>query len=227
MADARALAALLQLASPALPVGAFSYSQGLERAIHDGDVGDEAALRDWIVSVVAGPLAHFDAPSIARMHAAWATGDIATVERWNERVLATRETAELRAETLQMGASLAKLVALWGRGEPAFRQRVAELDEPAYPAAFAAAAVALGLAAHDAVVAFLWGAAENLVAAAMKAGPFGQGGGQRVLLAAHAAIDAAARIATTIGDDELWSSAPGLAIASARHETQYSRLFRS
>jgi urease accessory protein len=227
MADARSLAALLQLASPALPVGAFSYSQGLERAIHDGDVGDEAALADWIVSVVAGPLAHFDAPAIARMHSAWAAGDVAAVERWNERVLASRETAELRAETLQMGASLAKLVALWGRGEPAFRRRVAAQGEATFPAAFAAAAVALDVGAHDAVVAFLWSAAENLVAAALKAGPFGQGAGQRVLLAAHAAIDTAARVATTIGDDELWSSSPGLAIASARHETQYSRLFRS
>lgn len=227
MADARALAALLQLASPALPVGAFSYSQGLERAVHDGDVGDEAALRDWILGIVAGPLAHFDAPAIVRMRAAWAAGDDATVERWNERVLATRETAELRAETLQMGASLAKLVALWGRGDATLRRRVAELDEPTYPAIFAAAAVALDVGAPDAVVAFLWSAAENLVAAGLKAGPWGQAAGQRVLLAAHGPIDAAARVATTIGDDDLWSSAPGLAIASARHETQYSRLFRS
>ncbi len=227
MADARSLAALLQLASPALPIGAFSYSQGLERAIHDGDVGDEAALHDWILGIVAGPLAHFDAPAIVRMHAAWSAGDGATVERWNERVLATRETAELRAETLQMGASLAKLVALWGRGDPALRRRVAALDEPTYPAVFAAAAVALDVGAEDAAVAFLWSAAENLVAAALKAGPWGQAAGQRVLLAAHDAIDAAARVATTIGDDGLWSSAPGLAIASSRHETQYSRLFRS
>lgn len=227
MADPRALAALLQLASPALPVGAFSYSQGLELAIHEGDVHDEASAREWIVSVVAGPLAHFDAPAIVRIHAAWKTGDDDAVVRWNERILATRETAELRAETLQMGASLAKLVALWGRGGAALRARVAALDTPTFPAAFAAAAVALDLEAGDAAVAFLWSAAENLVAAALKAGPLGQAAGQRILLAVHAAIDAAARTATTIADDDLWSSSPGLAIASSRHETQYSRLFRS
>jgi urease accessory protein len=227
MADARTLAALLQLASPALPVGAYSYSQGLERAIHDGAVGDEAAATAWVVDLVRGPLAHFDAPALVRMHAAWTAGDVDAVTRWNERVLASRETQELRAETVQMGASLAKLVAAWGRGTPAWRAAVASLGEPSFPAAYAAAAVALGIATEDAVVAFLWSAAENLVAAAMKAGPFGQLAGQRILLAAHDAIEAGARIATTIDDDDLWSSAPGLAIFSAHHETQYSRLFRS
>jgi urease accessory protein len=126
-----------------------------------------------------------------------------------------------------MGASLAKLVVAWGRGAPSLRRDVAALDEPTFPAAFAAAAVALGVDADDAVVAFLWSAAENLVAAAMKAGPFGQLAGQRILLAAQDAIEAAAKTATTLGDDAMWSSSPGLAIASSRHETQYSRLFRS
>ena len=227
MADARRLAALLQLASPALPVGAYSYSQGLERAIHDGDVGDEASATAWVLDFIGGPFAHFDAPALVRMHAAWTAGDVATVAHWNERVLASRETAELRAESVQMGASLAKLVAAWERGSPSWRASVASLDEPSYPSAYAAAAVALGIPAEDAAVAFLWGAAENLVAAALKAGPFGQLAGQRILLAAQDAIGAAAKLATTLDDDELWSSAPGLAIASARHETQYSRLFRS
>ena len=227
MSDARRLAALLQLASPALPVGAYSYSQGLERAIHDGDVGDEASATAWVLDLVGGPLAHFDAPALVRMHAAWAGSDVATVMHWNERVLASRETAELRAETVQMGASLTKLVAAWERGTPAWRATVASLAEPSFPAAYAAAAVALDIASEDAAVAFLWGAAENLVAAAMKAGPFGQLAGQRILLAAHEPIADAARTATSIDDDDLWSSAPGLAIASSRHETQYSRLFRS
>ena len=87
--------------------------------------------------------------------------------------------------------------------------------------------MALDIASEDAAVAYLWGAAENLVAAALKGGPFGQLAGQRILLAAHEPIAAAARLAMSIDDDDLWSSAPGLAIASARHETQYSRLFRS
>jgi urease accessory protein len=227
MPDTRTLAALLQLASPALPVGAYSYSQGLERAIHDGDVADEASATAWIVDMVLGPLAHFDAPALVRLHAAWVLGDDANVAHWNARVLATRETRELRAEALQMGASLAKLVAAWERGSPALRERVAALTEPTFPAAYAAAAVALGIDARDACVAFLWGAAENLVAAALKSGPFGQLAGQRMLLCAQGAVAEAAEIAATIDDDDLWSAAPGLAIASSRHETQYSRLFRS
>lgn len=227
MRDARSLAALLQLASPALPVGAFSYSQGLERALHDGDVADETAAASWIVDVVRGPLAHFDAPAILRIHAAWDAGEVAEVERWNARVLASRETMELRAETLQMGASLVKLVAAWARGSAALRASVTTLDAPTFPAAWAAAAVALDVDARDAVVAFLFGTAENLVAAALKAGPFGQLAGQRILLAAHEAIGEAVVVATAIHDDDMWSSSPGLAIASSRHETQYSRLFRS
>jgi len=227
MRDVRALAALLQLASPALPIGAYAYSQGLERAIHDGDVADEAAVAAWITDLVRGPLAHFDAPVIVRLHAAWAGHDIATVAHWNERVLATRETMELRAETVQMGASLAKLVAAWEQGTPGLRAAVAALDEPTFPAAYAAGAVALGIDARDAVVAFLWSTAENLVAASLKAGPFGQLAGQRILLFAHPVIAEAAGIAVEIDDDDMWSSAPGLAIASARHESQYSRLFRS
>ena len=227
MADARRLAALLQLASPALPVGAFSYSQGLERAIHDGIVRDEATARAWIVDLVSGPLAHFDAPAIVRMHAAWSSGDLAGVEHWNTRVLASRETAELRAETLQMGASLGKLVVAWERGSASLRRQVAALDDATFPAAWAAASVALDVSAGDAAIAYLWSAAENLVAAALKAGPFGQLAGQRILLAAQESIAEAAGVATTIGDDDMWSSSPGLAIASSRHEEQYSRLFRS
>lgn len=227
MADARRLAALLQLASPALPVGAFSYSQGLERAIHDGIVADEASARRWILDVVGGPLAHFDAPAILRMHAAWSRDDVEHVAHWNERVLASRETAELRAETLQMGASLAKLVIAWGRGAPRLREGLAALQAPSFPAAWAAAAVALDVDAESAATAFLFGAAENLVAAALKAGPFGQLAGQRILLDAQAVIERASAEANALDDDDLWSSAPGLAIASALHETQYSRLFRS
>jgi urease accessory protein len=126
-----------------------------------------------------------------------------------------------------MGASLAKLVGAWQRGTPALRDGIAALGEATFPAAYAAAAVALGVDAKDAAVAFLWGAAENLVAAALKSGPFGQVAGQRILLAAQGAVAEGAEVAIAIDDDDLWSSAPGLAIASSRHETQYSRLFRS
>ncbi len=218
--DARRLAALLQLASPALPVGAYSYSQGLEWAVHDEQVHDAAGAREWIFALLRGPVAHFDAPLWQRLYAAWCAEDSAAFARWNERFVASRESAELRAETLQMGSSLAKLAVDLGLRAPA-------LAALSFPAAFAAMAVELDVSATDGLTAFLWSAVENQVAAAVKAIPLGQVAGQRILLAAQHEVAAAVTVAMELPDDELASAAPGLALASALHETQYSRLFRS
>lgn len=218
--DARRLAALLQLASPALPVGAFSYSQGLERAVHDGQVRDGDGTRAWIFALLHGPVAHFDAPVWWRLFHAWQGNDSSAFARWNERFIASRESAELRAETLQMGASLARLAVDLGLRAPA-------PGALSFPAAFAALSAELDVRPHDGLTAFVWTAVENQVAAAVKAVPLGQVAGQRILLAAHDEIARVVSIASAIADDDLASAAPGLALASALHETQYSRLFRS
>jgi urease accessory protein len=217
--------AMLQLASPLLPVGAYAYSQGLERAVHDGHVIDAATAQRWIVDLVRGPVAHFDAPVFLRLHGAAVARDAASFTRWNGRVIASRETRELRAESVQMGASLATLARELG-----LRQASAlldGLDRVAFPAAFAACAVALGVDVDDASIACLYGWLENQVAALLKVAPLGQATGQRLLLAAQQPLAEAIAIAATLADDELASSAPGLALSSALHETQYSRLFRS
>jgi urease accessory protein len=218
--DARHLAALLQLASPALPVGAFCYSQGLERAVHDGYVHDGDSTRAWIFALLKGPVAHFDAPVWWRLHHAWRSGDATAFGCWNERYVASRESAELRAETLQMGASFVLLAVDLGLRAPA-------AGELSFPAAFAAVSAELDVRPQDGLTAFVWTTIENQVAAAIKAVPLGQVAGQRILLAAHDEIAAVVAIAATLEDDELASAAPGLALASALHETQYSRLFRS
>lgn len=212
--------ALLQLASPALPVGGFAYSQGLEAAIADGTVHDAASAQRWIEDVLALSLARLEAPLWLRVHDAAAAGNEAQVAHWNAELLAARETAELRAETLQMGASLLRVFPALGLDAPS-------LAQPTYPAAFALACARLGIARTDGLTTYLWTWAENQVLVSVKTIPLGQQAGQSMLTALHAAIARAANDAAQLGDDELGTAAFGLALLSARHETQYSRLFRS
>lgn len=209
------LARLLQLASPALPVGAYSYSGGLEAAIEAGEVNDAASAGRWIGEVLEHSVARLEAPVLARMFA-----EGADIARWNAFFLAARETAELRAETVQMGYSLNRLL-------PALGVEPLALEEPSYPAAFAHAARAWAIAPREALVAYLWAWAENQVMAAVKTVPLGQTDGQRLLVALGARLDSIAGQVLLLADDEIANFAPRLALLSARHETQYSRLFRS
>jgi len=202
------LARLLQLASPTLPVGAYSYSQGLEAAIEAGHVRDAATAQGWIADVLELSVARMEAPVLRAQIAA------PTQER-NDFFIATRETAELRAETLQMGQALCRL--LGDLGIPV------SIDEPAYPSVYALAVRHWKIEPREAVVAYLWSWLENQVIAAVKAVPLGQTAGQRILLELGARLDSIDDVS-----EEAWSNfAPGLAVLSARHETQYSRLFRS
>jgi urease accessory protein len=220
----RALTRLLQLASPALPVGAFSYSQGLEAACAAGVVRDAASAQAWIGDVLRFSVARMEAPVFLRLSAAWRRADAIAVADWNERFLASRETAELRAETAQMGYSLRRLLIELGEGDAA---ALAALDEIAFPTAFAHAAACWDIDPGRALVAYLWAWLENQVMAALKAVPLGQTDGQRMLLALGNRLEAFAEEAAATDDDEISNFAPGLALASSRHETQYSRLFRS
>jgi urease accessory protein len=202
------LSRLLQLASPALPVGAYSYSQGLEAAMEAGIVKDAASAEAWISDMLEFTMSRFEAPLLWKlMHG----------ESLNELFLASRETAELRAETLQMGHSLKKLVEELGLG-------TMPEEEPAFPTAFAFAALKLNVEPRAALVAYLWSWLENQVMAAIKAVPLGQTAGQRILLSLGARLE---RIAEQAETTEFANFAPGLAMLSAQHETQYSRLFRS
>jgi urease accessory protein len=203
------LSRLLQLASPALPVGAYSYSQGLEAAGEAGIVKDAASAEEWISDVLEFSVGRFEAPLLWRQMQG---------ESLNDMFLASRETAELRAETLQMGHSLKKLIAELGLGS-------VPVDEPAYPTAYAFAVKQMELDPREALIAYLWSWLENQVMAAIKSVPLGQAAGQRILLSLGSRLEEIAdRAAAT---DELRNFAPGLAMLSAQHETQYSRLFRS
>ena len=222
-----ALARLLQLASPALPVGAYSYSQGLESAVESGAITDALSAGRWIGDALALSLAKFEAPAWYRLYAAWAAPDPAEVRRLDEWFRVTRETAELRAETLQMGYSLRRLCVELGEFEPAPLGQLAAIREIAFPTAFTFAAVQWQIPSRDALIAYLWSWLENQVMAALKAVPLGQTDGQRLLLRLGGGLAAIADEAMAAEDATLANFAPGLAIASSRHETQYSRLFRS
>ena len=209
------LARLLQLASPTLPVGAYSYSQGLEAAIEAGAVSDTPSAERWIGDVLQFAIATMDAPLLYRM-----MSEFDEIGRLNDLYLATRETAELLAETKQMGGSLCGLLSGLGI-EDGFPEVIS------FPAAYALAATHWRIPAREAVVAYLWSWLENQVMAAVKAVPLGQTAGQKILLELGARLDGIADRAGRTPEEEWSNLAPGLAVLSSRHETQYSRLFRS
>jgi urease accessory protein len=218
--------ALFWLASPALPVGAFSYSETLEAAIDAGDAVDEDGCAAWLLDQLALSLARCDLPVVAAAMAAWHDGDAAAAQALNTWVLASRESAELRRQVEQTGRSLADWVGQ--RHGDAARAALAALPGgPAWPVAYALAATRAGAPVRDALLAFAFGWAENLVQAAVKAVPLGQSAGQRMLGALAAAIPAAVDEALARAPEDRQAFTPMLAIRSAQHEMQYSRLFRS
>jgi urease accessory protein len=214
---------LLQLASPSLPVGAYSYSQGLEAAVESGIVTDARSAQAWIADVFELSVAPMEAPVLLRLIAAWNAASLDAVRSWNEEFVASRETAELRAETLQMGYSLRNLL----RDLEVCGDGLEDLEEISYPAAYAHAIARWDIPSREALAAYLFAWAENQVLAALKCVPLGQTDGQRILLALADRIPVAVERAAAVEDADLCNFAPGLALASARHETQYSRLFRS
>lgn len=223
-----ALARLLQLASPALPVGAYTYSQGLEWAVEAAWIRDEATAGRWIGDLLEHGIGRFEAPLLARLMAAWAAGGEAEIVRLDADFMASRESAELRAETVQMGFSMVRLLKdLRDPALEALHARLAALPEVAFPTAWAGIAAAWGIEPLPAVTAYLWSWAENQVMAALKAVPLGQAAGQRLLGDLGRRIPAVAEAALAL-PEAAWSNfTPAFAIACARHETQYSRLFRS
>ncbi len=220
------LVRLLQLASPALPIGGFSYSQGLEWVVGEGSVHDAATAEAWIGDVLELVVRTGEAPIVWRLLSA-AGRDWTGFVHWNAWFRASRETAELRNETEQMGGSLAKLAADLGLVDPPARAATATAAPITLPAAFALAARGFAVPAAAALAAYIWAWLENQVLCAMKLVPLGQVAGQRMLTALGARIPSVAATAMAQDDDALSTFAPGIALASARHETQYTRLFRS
>ncbi len=217
---------LLHLASPSLPIGAYTYSQGLEAAIEVADVTDEKSAQSWIkesLSIVAD----FEAPIFWRLLQAFSDRDEAAVTYWTELFLAARDTHEFRAETIQMGYSLSRLVFDLDIADESLQQILRHQEEVPLPTAFACAAVAMKIPHEAALLGLLFSIVENQVLACVKSVPLGQVSGQRLLLALHSEIEAVSDHAQRLSDDELSNWAPGLSILSMMHEVQYSRVYRS
>jgi urease accessory protein len=225
--QAAALLHLLQLASPSLPVGAYSYSQGLEAAIENGMVKDEASARSWIIDVLHHVAAQFEAPILWRILKAFANRDANAVTEWTERFIAARDTAEFRAETIQMGYSLSKLVIDLKIADEELLNIMQAQPEVPLPTALAFASIALDIPHDAALLGMLFSWAENQVLVCVKSVPLGQVSGQRLLLSLRPELEAASQHAQQLTDDELSNWSPGLSLLSMQHEVQYSRLYRS
>lgn len=215
---------LMRLVSPALPVGAYVYSQGMESAVESGWVNSAASAEEWLRGILTYGVGRLDAPVFLRLYDAWQEQSIEAVCEWNQFLLASRETSELLLEDTQMGAALMRL--LKDLNVP--RAHEQQIPSPAsFVTAFALSASYWQVDKQSALQGLLWSWLENQVAAAIKLIPLGQTQGQRLLIALTKDIKVTAELAVDILTDNIGWSLPRLAMASMRHESQYSRLFRS
>jgi urease accessory protein len=222
-----ALLGLLRLASPALPVGGFSYSEGLEAAVDAGVVHDEASASRWLSDQLHLSLARAELPLLVEAHAAWQRSDEARIGELNDWLLCTRESAELRAQTEQMGRSMLGWLTKHDAADPRLNTLGALTPAPSWPIAFALGTAQVGAGATEAALAYGFAWADNQVQAALKAVPLGQSAGQRLLARLAQELPPLTEAAMTLSDAQRQAFAPLLAVRSAQHETQYSRLFRS
>lgn len=215
---------LMQLVSPALPIGAFTYSQGLEFAIETGQVSDAEAVYDWMLGQIQDGLTYLDLPVLKRLYQALESDDFEAVSYWSEYLLASRETSELRQEEMNRGRALCRLLTdLNISGAVKYREAMQLGQLPG----FALAAVAWEISLQQLSLGYSWGWLENQVAAAVKLVPLGQTAGQKLQLQLSEVIPLAIERGLSVEDEEIGASAPAMAIASSLHETQYTRLFRS
>ena len=215
---------LMQLVSPALPIGAFTYSQGLEWAVEAGWVRDTATLADWLEGLMDDGLAQLELPILKRLYQACEKEAFDAVGNWGRQLYSSRETRELRAEERNRARALITLLAdLDIPQASAWREHLMHCQA----APFALAAVHWKIGLEDCLLGYAWGWMENQIAAAIKLVPLGQTDGQRVQLKLAERLPATVELALKIEDEDMGAGAPALAIASARHETQYTRLFRS
>jgi len=218
---------LLQMASQAFPIGGYSHSYGLEAAIDSGRVRDEKSVREWIADVLTFSMGAYEIPVLCDMGKAWVARDCIALSRLNVEFLASRESAELRSATVQMGFSMRKLLAALSSLPEFLSDTLDSMEEPSLPCVWSGAAWAWAVPPPESTAAYLWSWAENQALVAMKSVPIGQSSGQRVLLEIGETIARLAERAESCDEDLRSNFAPGLAILCSQHETQYSRLFRS
>jgi urease accessory protein len=215
---------LYQLISPSLPIGSFTYSQGLEWAIEAQWITDSSTLKHWLSSVLDHSIVTLELPILLRLLSAFEASNEANIVRWTQWLLACRETSELRKEEQQRGAALARLLPNLGVNIP---ENLALHVAKCQLTGFALAAYQWGIDAQRLCYGYCWGWLENIVLAGVKLIPLGQTDGQKLMFELAEKIPASVERALGLKDFDINSSTPALAIASSRHETQYTRLFRS
>ncbi len=218
---------LIWLASPALPVGGFSYSEVLEAAVDRAGVTSEPTASSWLRDQLHLSLARSDLVAVAQAIPAWRLHDHERIRALNDWVLQTRESAELRLQTEQMGRSMMDWLRVQHADDAALHAHTRMVASPTYPLAYALAVSLAQASVRDCLRSYAFGWAENMAQAAVKAVPLGQSAGQRILARLAREIPGAVANAVRATDADRQAFAPMLAILSAQHETQYSRLFRS
>lgn len=214
---------LFQLISPSLPIGSYTYSQGIEWAVEQGWVQDENELQEWLTSILQTTMLYLDVPLLIRFIKAWSENDKAALDRWNEYLLASRETAELRLEESNRARAFSQVIISLDPGASEVKQQLLQSQH----ACFSYACCRWDIPVEHACTGMLWSWLENQVLSAVKIIPLGQTAGQQLLFKLAGSIPQIIQQAQTIKDDHLGASPMALAIASSRHETQYTRLFRS
>lgn len=222
--DSQALLRLMQLISPTLPVGAFSYSQGLEWAVECGWVNDVESMKSWLRGLMHDNFEMLEIPLLARLYHACEQQDEQALRHWNQYLLASRETSELRMEEQNRARALTTLLKNLGLEQAhAWQDNLQQCQL----VPFALAASCWHIKLSDAALGYAWSWLENQLAAAIKLVPLGQTDGQRIQLELADDITTMVANGLTIKDEDIGASAPALALASSLHETQYTRLFRS
>jgi len=215
---------LMRLTSPSLPIGGYSYSQGLEFAISSGWVNDTSTASDWIQGLLTNSLINLDLPVLKKIYEAWRESDTDRVRYWNNFLSANRDAFELQEEDRQLGKALARLLV-----DLDLEEAKPFLNPPygGFLTLYTLAVVRWDISLNDAAHGFLWMWAENKVLCAMKLIPLGQTDGQKILSAVIETISRVINQGLDLSDEDIGYTAPGQGIASVLHETQYTRLFRS
>jgi urease accessory protein len=215
---------LQQLVSPSLPIGGFTYSQGLEWAVECGWIDSEATLLEWTHSLLVTNMTRTDVPLLARLYRACEADDHDAFNGWSRYLLASRETRELRDEERNRGRAMSALLPELGIPMPA---PIVEQLRCNQLGGFALASSHWRIPLHDAASGHLWNWLENTVLAGVKIIPLGQSAGQRIIATLTPEIPQCVVEGLRLTDDAIGASAPAQALASSLHEGQYTRIYRS
>ena len=213
---------LLQLSSASLPIGAYAFSQAMESAVHSGWISDSDDARQWLSLQMTHSIASVDAPILLRLMRSLDRDDLETFVYWNAYSLACRESKELRLADIEMGAAMKRLLENVDLSFPCIDRK-----EICFCAGFAVAAVQWKILPRMALTGLFWSWLENSIAAAVKLVPLGQNAAQRLIGELLPIIQPAIDKAELMDDRSVGSGLPAIGMASAWHESQHTRLFRS